>query len=92
MKRSCSFGLNNFCTWVYIVLFFLYLFISLENVVLAEWTCCIHLEPFHNACTMKMMVAWESMEINSILIWAETYAAFLYKLKNQNPNSQKYNK
>lgn len=34
-----------------------YLFISLENVVLAERTCCIHLKPFHNACRMEMMVA-----------------------------------
>jgi len=64
------------------------LFISLENVELAERTCCIHLKPFHNACSMEMMVARECMEFCSILIWAETYTAFLKDKKSKKENDE----
>jgi hypothetical protein len=72
-------------------IFPLYLFTSLENVVLAERTCGVHLEPFHNACTMEMMVAGKSMELCSILIWAETYTTFLEKKKVKTKMSRKLN-
>lgn len=62
----------------------LYLFTSFENVVLTEWTCCIHLEPFYYTCRMKMMVAGEGMEFRSIFIWAETYTALL-EIKTPKP-------
>lgn len=50
---------------------------SLEDVVFAERARCIHLKPFHNARRVEMMVAGKSVELCSILIWAETYTAFL---------------
>lgn len=80
-------------SWLWFLLIFSsYLFVSLENVVFAERTCCVHLEPFHNACCMEMMVAREGMEFCSIFIWAKTDTAFLkgkmnIKRKILKPNS-----
>lgn len=57
------------------------LVVSLEDVVFAKRTCCIHLKPFHDTCWMKVMIARKRMELSGILICTKAYTAFLRKKK-----------
>lgn len=50
---------------------------TLADGVVAEWTRGSYLEPFQDAFHMEVMVAWKQMQLCSIFIWIQTYAAIL---------------
>lgn len=57
------------------------LFVPLQDVVLAQWTCRVHLKPFNYAGGVEMMITGESMEFRLILVQAKTYTTFLANKK-----------